>query len=129
MKISRIVLIVLSVLVAFTSFLGGFKLITTNGMGMPLSALANTPFVSFVIPGLILFFIVGGTQLLSVISQSRKCERAPIVSAVAAFGLLIWIFVELFMMLNAHWLQALYFGIAIVELILILLQMKYKENI
>jgi hypothetical protein len=41
-------------------------------------------------------------------------------SAVAGFGMLIWIFAELAIIRQYSWLQALYFGLGAMELIFVL---------
>ena len=45
---------------------------------------------------------------------------ALLLSAVAGFGMLIWIFVELALIRHYSWLQAAYFGLGALELILVL---------
>lgn len=115
-------------LVGISAVLGGYKLITTNGMGMPMSLLNNSPFSSYIWPGVILLFVVGGSYLLSSLLLFRKSRYAYEASATAGFGLLIWIFTELYMMRNPHWLQVLYFGFGILTIIATLLFLKSERK-
>jgi hypothetical protein len=111
-------LLFLHTLVGISAVAGGVGLITTGGLGMPLSVLSDTIFDSFFIPGLILAFIVGGTQLLAAVAIYRRKKYAVEVSAIAAFGLLIWLFTEAMILRERNMLQVLYFGLAILSLIL-----------
>jgi hypothetical protein len=47
-----------------------------------------------------------------------KRASALLLAAVAGFGMVIWIFVELVLMAEYSWLQSLYFGLGILELVL-----------
>jgi hypothetical protein len=102
------------------SALGGAVLaIAANGAGVPLEYLAHTPFSSYVVPGLFLGGVVGGTQLSAAVALFARRRRAPVISAIAGFGMLIWIFVELAVIGHYSWLQAVYFGLGGLELILV----------
>jgi hypothetical protein len=120
---SRIVVRTLTVLVVFgalSALLGAVLGIAANGAGVPLEYLANSPFSSYFVPGLILGVVVGGTQLTAAIALLTKRRTALLLAAVAGFGMLIWIFVELAIMLQYTWLQAAYFILGGLELILVL---------
>jgi ABC-type transport system involved in cytochrome bd biosynthesis fused ATPase/permease subunit len=63
-----------------------------------------------VVPGLILGIVVGGTQLAASVALLARRSWVILLSAIAVFGMLIWIFLEM-AVLNAYsWLQTLYFG-------------------
>jgi hypothetical protein len=120
---NHVVVRVLTVLVAFgaLSAAGGAVLaIAANGAGVPLEFLENSPFSSYFIPGLILGVVVGGTQLAAAIALLARRGIALLLSAVAGFGMLIWVFVELAMMQQFSWLQAAYFFLGGMELVLVL---------
>lgn len=122
-------LITLLLFLGITAAAGGVQLIRTNGMGMPISSLQNTPFSSFVIPGLILLFIVGGTSLLAAFLHIKNHKYAIEASVTAGFGIQIWIFTELMMIPHASFLQAIYFSLGIIILILSMLQLKKSNKI
>ena len=57
------ILVALALFGAISSFAGAVIAIGANGGGVPVEYLANSPFSSYAVPGLILGVIVGGTQL------------------------------------------------------------------
>ena len=119
---NQIVVRTLTVLVAFgalSALVGAVLAIATNGAGVPLEYLNNSPFSSYFIPGLILGVVVGGTQLAAAIALLAKRDKALVLSAIAGFGMLIWTFVELAMIQQYSWLQGAYFILGGLELILV----------
>jgi hypothetical protein len=119
---NHIVVWALTVLVVFgalSALLGAVLAIAANGAGVPLEYLKNSPFSSYFVPGLILGVVVGGTQLAAAIALLAKRGIALLLSAVAGFGMLIWIFVELAMIQHYSWLQGAYFILGGLELILV----------
>jgi len=113
-------LIALLLFGALSSFVGAVIGVVANGAGVPLSYLAHTPFTSFVLPGLILGVVVGGTQLGGAIALLLKRSQGPLLATVAGFGMLIWIFAELAILRQYSWLQSGYFALGGAELILVL---------
>jgi len=118
-KVLRRVLIVCLFFGASSSFAGGVLGVFLNGAGVPLAYLENTPFTSYVVPGLILAVVVGGTQISAAIGMVTRTDHSHALSAVAGFGMLIWIFVELALMSEYSWLQAVYFAVGVAELALV----------
>jgi hypothetical protein len=114
------VLIVLLIFGALSSFAGAVMAIAFNGAGVPLEYLADSPFDSYLVPGLILGVLVGGTQLSAAVSLMSRHPWSLLISAIAGFGMIIWVFVELAVILAYSFLQTLYFGVGAVELILVL---------
>lgn len=88
-------LVVLLVFGAVSAFGGAVLGIVFNGSGVPLEHLAGTPFSSFVVPGLILGVVVGGTQLAAGVALLARNQWAPLMAAVAGFAMMIWIYTEL----------------------------------
>jgi hypothetical protein len=120
---NHIVVRILALLVVFgalSALIGSMLAIAANGGGIPREYLAHSPFSSFFVPGLILGVVVGGTQLAAAIALLAKRDWALPLSAIAGFGMLIWIFVELAMIQQYSWLQAAYFILGGLELILVL---------
>jgi hypothetical protein len=123
----RKVLAILSGLIAVTAFAGGGALIV--GSVMPASSggivpdaqfLSGSPFPSYLIPGAILALVIGGSQATASIALFRNARSAGLITAVAAFGLLIWIFVQM-IFIPFSVLQAVYFAAGAAELGLLLL--------
>lgn len=105
---------------AASSFAGAVLAFNAESVGVPLKFLSKTALTSFVVPGLILGVIVGGSQLTAAITLLARRRSALLWGAVAGFGMLIWIFVEMAIIETYSWLQSLYFGLGAVELILVL---------
>lgn len=119
-----ILLEIITFLIGITAVMGGISLITTNGLGMPLSYLSNSIFPSFVIPGIILAGIVGGSNLIAFIMLLRKHKLMLESAAVGGFGIVIWIFGEIYVIGQAHILQVIYFMLGVIILITIMLLQK-----
>jgi hypothetical protein len=120
---SRIVarlLVALTLFGALSALTGAVLAVAANGAGVPLEYLANSPFPSYAVPGLILGAVVGGTQLAAAIALLRRQRLALLLSAIAGFGMIIWIFVELAIIRQYSWLQSAYFALGALELILVL---------
>jgi hypothetical protein len=105
---------------AISAAAGAWLAIGAKGGGVPLEYLEHSPFDSFVVPGLVLGGVVGGTQGAAAIAVIARRRSALLLSAVAGFGMLIWIFVELAMLRHYSWLQTLYFLHGCSELLLVL---------
>lgn len=129
MKTLRILLIILSIFIAINAIGGGISLIYTDGLGMPLVWLNGSLFNNYIIPGFILFIVVGGTYVVSLFGQWRNLKSAPILSSIAGFGLLIWIFTELYIIGQPHFLQVTFFGLAILTLVLSILQLVKSRQV
>ncbi|GAA4142528.1 hypothetical protein [Leifsonia shinshuensis] len=123
----RVALSVLCAAVGVTAIAGGAALVvgattsSTLGGAVPDRAfLGGSPFPSYLVPGLLLALVVGGTQLAAAFLVWRASHTGTVAAAVAGFGLLIWIFVQMvFIPFSA--LQAAYFAAGLTELGLVLL--------
>ncbi len=117
---ARRALLGLTVFCAVSAAIGTVMALALQGAGVPVAYLAGTPFRSFLVPGLILGGLVGGTQLVAAISLWQRRRVSLLWSAIAAFGMMLWVFVELAMLQHYSWLQAVYFALGVVELVLVL---------
>jgi hypothetical protein len=114
------ILIALLFFDAVSSFAGAVLAIFFNGAGVPLEVLAGTWFQSsFLVLGLILGIILGGTHAVAAIAMLTRRRWALLASAVAGFAMIIWNFTEL-AIIGYSWLQSVYFGFGALELILVL---------
>lgn len=113
-------LVALTLLQTLSAIGGGIAILLTNGLGMPLTMLANGPFDSFLWPGVILLAVVGGTQALAATLLVRRRESALLWTAVAGFGMMIWIFIETGIIAGLSWLQVIYFATGMLQLVLVL---------
>ncbi|TDE17305.1 hypothetical protein [Dyadobacter psychrotolerans] len=118
-------------------FGGGVLIISPTGklIGMPLSILAASPFHDFLIPGILLFIVLGIFPMLLIFALSGKVE-SPLAERFnifqdmiwswsfciyQAFALIIWIQLEMVFLHAVHWLHTFYMFYAIVMLLVALL--------
>ncbi|WP_271177184.1 hypothetical protein [Leifsonia poae] len=113
-------LVVVTAFNAVSAVVGGIAILATGGLGMPASMLDDGPFTSFTWPGLILLVVIGGSQVVAGMQLIGRRPSALLWSAVAGFGMLIWIFVETGIIRGMSWLQALYFASGTLQLVLVL---------
>jgi len=109
---------------------GGALIISPSGVllgGLPLSILERSPFNNFLVPGIILFVVLGFIPCLLVIALIKKPANkfaeyfnffkdmywAWSYSIYVAFALIIWIQVETLYVQGAGWLQTFYLFFAI----------------
>ena len=109
---------------------GGALIISPSGKllgGLPLSILERSPFNNFLIPGIILFVVLGLIPCLIVFALIKKPESkfaehlnffkdmywAWSFSIYVAFALIIWIQVERIYVQGVGWLQTFYMLFAI----------------
>lgn len=126
--LSKIVAIVL-LFIGLISVISGIYMIPTNGMGMPLSWLEGTVFDSYLIPGLILAIVIGGISFSAGILLLLKKIGAIELTISSGFALLIWIFTELYLLKNSHWLHTAMFVIGIVILVASMFLIKFSKII
>jgi hypothetical protein len=102
------VLMTLQLLMGFVALTCG-ALLMVNGLGMPQSVLDDSPFDTFVVPGLTLALIVGGSLLLSARLIWTRHHLAQFASVLTGWILLGWIVIEALMVPEGRPLQAAIF--------------------
>jgi hypothetical protein len=113
-------LVVIGSFNALSALAGGVGILLTDGLGMPAAMLTGSPFTSFLWPGIVLLVVVGGTQAVAVVLILARRATALAGSAVAGFGMVIWIFVETGIIRGFSWLQVLYFTTGILQIALVI---------
>lgn len=125
---------------------GGAMILSPSGklMGMPLFLLKSSPFTNFLIPGIILFSVLGVIPIILIYALIKKpkwrgfeffnvfndMHWAWSFSIYIGFALIIWIQTEMMFMKAVHWSHTLYMFIALLILLVALLpQMRllYKK--
>ena len=106
-KFVQLVLIVVVAFVGLTAVAGGVAILT-GFLQLPLGLLQGTPFSSYLIPGLVLAIVVGGSGLVAAATLPTGCEMGILASLVAGLILVGWIVVEIAMIGLGSWLQVLY---------------------
>lgn len=73
--------------------------------GVPLEWLEGSPFADYLMPSLILFFVVGGAFALAAVAVLRRWPRARLAAAAAGVVALGWIAVQVAILGFVSWLQ------------------------
>lgn len=117
--------LVLEVVLSIGALAGGLVLIVAPRgeiMPLPLSALAGSPFETYLGPGLILFTVLGLGPLIAARLAWIRHPLAPVAALVVGAALLIWVAVEIAIIgySNEPPLQAFYLvmGVAITAIAL-----------
>ncbi len=100
----RISLGLLLAVVSLNAFAGGYLGIS-GAKGVPIEWLNGSPFESYLIPGIILFVIVGGSFLFAAVVVLRKYSYGKIISIAASIILFIWLAVEIYIIGYVSWMQ------------------------
>jgi hypothetical protein len=112
-------LVVVSIFHALSAVGGGLGMVVADGLSMPKSLLANSPFTTFLVPGLILALVVGGTQTIASLRLLQHRPSALLWSAVAGFGMTIWIIAEIGFLQVLSWAQLIYVVTGLTQLLLV----------
>jgi hypothetical protein len=84
-------------------------------LGMPVEQLINSPFNNYLIPGIILFTIIGLGNILSAFMFHFKSRFQGYISSVFSWALVIFIIVQCIMLNTVHFLHIIYLIIGLVE--------------
>ncbi|WP_336630497.1 MULTISPECIES: hypothetical protein [unclassified Microbacterium] len=101
--------------------IGGVLGVFLDGAGVPHAWLEGTPFESFVVPGVILGLVVGGSQALALAAQHGHFRVAPGIHAAAGLVMMTWIFAEIAILRQWSPLQGIYFATGLVQVALAVL--------
>jgi len=95
-KITRIVLLVIELFVGLWAVIGGIGLVTgaIPFLQMPAEYLQGTPFSDYMIPGLLLSIVVGGSFLVAAATILSGHELGVLASALAGLIVIGFEFVE-----------------------------------
>jgi hypothetical protein len=119
-------LFVLLCILAFTAMVSGILMVSSpDGRILQLTPdlLKGSPFKTFLIPGILLAVVVGGTNLAAVffnLLRHRLRYNWAIAGGVIICG---WIVVQVILIETIHWLHFVYLGLGIL-IILLAFQLK-----
>lgn len=108
----------LQVLVGASAVVGGLGLAldpSGESLGMPLELLDETPFATFLIPGILLFTVNGLGSLAGAIASFRRHQYAGHAAIALGAFLTTWIAAQVYWFAGFHWLHWLYLGLGIFE--------------
>ena len=95
---SGLLLVILIFFQGVSGIAGGIGLIldpSGESLAIPVSWLDGSPFGSYLIPGLVLFFVLGIFPLVVSYGLMKKLRHSWFASLLIAFALIIWIGVEI----------------------------------
>jgi len=120
MKIVNRLLFALHAFVGLGAIGGGMMAILNpqGPGGMPTDALKNSPFSNFIIPGIILFTVIGLGNVFSAVSILFKSKYQGYISSVFSWALVIWIVVQCIMLNEVVFLHILFFIIGLMAAVL-----------
>lgn len=138
MKVTRNIFLVLLGFLGLGAIGGGGSLIispTGELLGMPLSMLEKSPFNNFLVPGIILFLVLGlipvllifalikrpKSKLAETINFFKDMHWAWTYSIYIGFILIIWIQLQIVFIQGVHWLHTFYIFWAILIIFVALL--------
>ena len=117
MKILHRLLFGLHAFVGVGAMAGGMAAITNPQapLGAPVELLKNSPFNNFLIPGIILFSIIGLGNVISALLIHFKWRYQAYPSIVFSSALVIWIVVQCIMLNTVGFLHVLFFIIGLIQ--------------
>jgi hypothetical protein len=87
-------------------------------VGIPLELLENSPFSSYLIPGMVLFTINGLGSLVGAAASFTRYRYAGESAMALGVFLVAWIILQVYWIAFFHWLHALYLGLGVLEFVL-----------
>lgn len=94
---------------AVSALAGAVMVVTGWPYQFPMSWLEGTPFSSYLIPGLILGLVVGGSATVAAIATIRRPDEGALASIIAGCVMAGWIVGEILILQRYTPLQAVYF--------------------
>lgn len=107
MPATRRILVGLHLFNALSAVGGGIAL-AAGGLGVPTTLLRHTPFDSFVVPGIFLAAVIGGSAMIGATALLGHWRWAVFTSATAGAIMVGWILGETLLVEGFSWLQGLY---------------------
>lgn len=117
MKIVYRLLFILHAFVGIGAMAGGLAAITNpeKPLGASVELLKNSPFSNFLIPGIILFVVIGLGNVISAFMFRFKSRFQGYISSVFSWALVIWIVVQCIMLHAIVFLHVLFFIIGLIQ--------------
>lgn len=111
---------IIQLVAGFSGVIGGRELIADpsgSGLDMPVHWLADTPFSDYLIPGIVLFVLVGLASLIGATITFYKQRHAGLIAVGLGAVLMVWIIVQILMVGYRSYLQPLYFSFGALEFV------------
>ena len=107
--------------IVFSAFAGGIGFIldpSGKAIGMTTDMLEKSPFMDFLIPGLILLIVLGVGNLLGTILTFKRHHFSGSMAVLLGITLVIWICVQVYWIGLGSFLQQLYLTLGLIEFVL-----------
>ncbi len=107
--------------VALTAIFSGLLMISNPAgdlMHLPHNLLTGTPFTNFLIPGIVLTFVVGGVNIIALIFNLLRAAKRYNWAIAGGTVLLGFIVVQMILIHAMSWLHFLYIGIGLLIILL-----------
>lgn len=124
------ILFALHLFIGLGAMAGGLGAILnpTNPMGVPIELLKNSPFDDFLIPGIILFTVIGIGNVISAVIMLFKSRYQGYISSVFSWALVIWIIVQCIIINTISILHVVFFLIGVIE-VFISTSILFEQNL
>jgi hypothetical protein len=119
MKTIRFIIGFLLAFMALNAFAGGYYAIA-GAKNVPLEWLEGSPFKNYLLPGLFLFIVIGGSCTAGSIAIFRNNKYALRLSLFCSLLLISWIIIQVAIIGYVSWMQPAVFITGSVVLILVL---------
>lgn len=117
----RLPLLVLAGAQGVVCVAAGLWLVATDGAGVPEEWAGDLPFTRWLVPGLLLAVVIGGTQLLALALDLRRHRLALAAHATAGLTMMIWTYVEVAVLPVYSGLHTLFLALGTAQVVLVLL--------
>lgn len=118
----RIIVILLLSIVALNALAAGYSFITDptgSSLGISTDYLrASAPFQNYMIPGIVLFLIIGVLSAAVAILAVVKYQYYPLLTVVQGCILIGWIVIQLLMVISFHPLHLIIIAIGLILILL-----------
>jgi len=121
----------LQVFIGLCGVAGGFGLVTEPSgvnLGFHVDLLSKSPFSDYLIPGLFLLVAIGVGSLAGGVLSILRYRYAGEIAGVSGALLVIWITAQVWWIGLTVWLQPLFFGLGLLELVLGLLLRRIERR-
>jgi len=112
---------VLQVFIGVGAVGGGLGLVLEPSgaiLGIPLETLEDSPFSTYLVPGIVLFTVNGLGSLVGAAASFTRYRYAGETAVALGVFLFVWIILQIYWFAGLHWLHALYLGLGILEFVL-----------
>lgn len=127
----KIVLLCLNMLIGIGGVFGSFLALSTearNRMGISTELLKNSPFATFLIPGLFLLIIIGLGNVFTGYANYRNVQSYAFYECLIGIILMSWLIIQCLLLQSVMFLHVLFFLLGIVQVLFACLIIKKDKR-